>query len=107
MNRRNFINKTSLALIGFGAFLKEGLAQTKQSTAKALVWLKEGVLSYKAKAPKDKALASKICLNCKWYEDDTKHEFGGKCNLKAVTSAMKSNEVYVHSAGNCNMWQKR
>ena len=107
MKRRDFISRTSLALIGFGSFLKEAAAQTGAKASKALVWLKEGVLSYKAKASKDKALAGKICLNCKWYEDDTKHEFGGMCKLKAATSAMKSEQVYVHSAGNCNMWQKR
>lgn len=102
MERRNFIK----ALIAGTMAISSVAGFASEKADKVIVWLKNGVLSYKNKATKDKIVAGKICLNCKWYKDDPNNEHGGLCNLKAVQNAMKNEEVYVHSAGNCNMWTK-
>jgi anaerobic selenocysteine-containing dehydrogenase len=103
MKRRNF-------LIAIGSLISTtipALAQVAKSTSQTLVWIKENTLGYKKKATKDKVATGKICLSCSWYADDTKHEYGGECKLKAMQNSMKTAKVMAHAAGNCNMWQKK
>ena len=100
MKRRNF-------LIAFGSMLSMVLPQISQATTETLVWIKEKTLGYKKKATLDKVVQGKICISCSWYKDDSKHEYGGECALKAMQNAMKVKKVMAHAAGNCNMWQKK
>lgn len=104
MKRRSFIFKALASVAALSSASASALAQT---ASKTLVWIKTGLMGYKPKATADKVVAGKLCINCKWYKDDPKHEYGGQCTLKSITSGMKSEQVYVHAAGNCNMWQKK
>lgn len=105
MKRRNFIKSSLVGIIS--AFSMGAVAKVAVAVTAPIVWMKTGLLGYKSKATPDKVVGGKLCINCKWYKDDAKHEYGGNCTLKAVTSGMKSENVYVHSAGNCNMWAKK
>lgn len=104
MNRRNAL-KSFLTAIGFSVI--SAAPQIAYATQALVIWAKENTLGYKKKATKDKVAQGKICLSCSWYKDDAKHEYGGECALKGMQSAMKTSKVMVHSAGVCNMWQKK
>ena len=90
MNRRKFI---LLALISAVASTSLNLL------AQAKVYVTEGKLGYKLKAPKGRQ-----CEKCKYFE---KASEDGECKLQAMRNVMKSKQVYVKPEASCNMWVQK
>jgi len=101
MKRRNFLKIVALSAV---------VAMTgsiSKLAAAAIVWAKEGVLGYKAKAPLIAEKAGKRCQTCRWYSPVADPKNAGLCNLQGMKSAMKSDKVHVHDVAYCNMYSKK
>lgn len=101
MKRRSFLKALAL-----GAAIYVTGSVSKLAAA-AIVWAKEGVLGYKAKAPLIAEKAGKKCQTCRWYSPVTDPKNAGLCNLQGMKSAMKSDKVHVYDVAYCNMYSKK